>query len=444
MYCTQKDFENNIWFCCMNYEEAVNWVDGFHQFGVQLGLDRILKILDILENPHYQTRFVHVAGTNGKGSVCRYISSILTSEGYKTGLYLSPHLVNFRERIQLNNDFISKDHFVKIVEHIQPIVNDFVKNQGQLTYFEVCTIIAFVFFNNEHVDYAIIEVGLGGRYDATNVIDPLVSVITNVSLDHQHLLGNTIQKIATEKAGIIKHKKPVVTGATDDALSVLHQKCKQEKCSLHIVSIDNVQVLQNDYFNQTILFHGLFDDYEVSTRLIGCYQPINIAVSIATIEILQQQGVFIRKESIVEGIRKMKHPGRMQILRKNPVVVVDGAHNPDAVKHVVKSIKLLFSYDRLILIFGVMKDKAIKEMLLNLLPIADLVIVTEPKQDRTAKSLELADLIANIDNSKRIIQTTSVNDAYKKAIKIATESDLILATGSLFTVAELLVQSNEK
>ncbi|MBS3778308.1 MAG: bifunctional folylpolyglutamate synthase/dihydrofolate synthase, partial [Candidatus Thermoplasmatota archaeon] len=168
----------------MNYEEALSWIDDFHQFGIQLGLNRIENVLDSLNKPHKKIDFVHVAGTNGKGSVCRYISSILSSEGYKTGLYLSPHLVDFRERFQLDNEYISKQRFVDIVTQVKPVIEQMMAYGFQLTYFEVCTLIAFVFFADENVDYAIVEVGLGGRYDATNVIMPLVSVITNISLDH--------------------------------------------------------------------------------------------------------------------------------------------------------------------------------------------------------------------------------------------------------------------
>jgi dihydrofolate synthase/folylpolyglutamate synthase len=428
----------------MNYEAAVSWVDRFHQFGIQLSLNRIQQVLENLNNPHQQIQCIHVAGTNGKGSVCRFINSILTSEGYKTGLYLSPHLVDFRERFQLNGTYISKHRFVDIVEEIQSVVDEFVRKKDQLTYFEVCTIIAFVFFAKEQVDYAIVEVGLGGRYDATNVIDPLVSVITNVSFDHQHVLGDTIQEITTEKAGIIKDGTPVVTGATDDALSVIRKICEKRNCSLSVVSKEKLCVKEASSSHQTILYHGMFDDYLVSTHQIGCYQPINIAVSIAAIEVLQQQGVFIRKESILKGMKKMKHPGRMHILREQPLIIVDGAHNPAAIKLVVHSITTLFSYDRFILIFGVMKDKAILEMLRDILPLADLIIVTEPRLDRSANCEEVANLILSIDDSKKIMKTHSVHKAIEQAITIADTSDLILITGSLFTVAEVLEYNSKK
>ena len=427
----------------MNYEEAVAWIDSFHQHGIKLGLKQIKQVLQLVDNPHQKIKVIHVAGTNGKGSVCRFMSSILRCEGYKTGLYLSPHLIDFRERFQLNDTFISKDGLVEIVKQLKPVVNEFISKGGQLTYFELCTIIAFVFFSNEKVDYAVIEVGLGGRYDATNVVEPLVSVITNVSLDHQKHLGDSIQDIAHEKAGIIKSEVPVVTGAEGLALSVIQKKCESLQVQLSIVSNDMIETISS-VTEQQILFHGFFNDYEVHTHQLGLYQPINIAVSITSIEILQQQGVYITKESIITGIEQMNHPGRMQVLTHHPYIIVDGAHNSEAMKLAVKSIITLFPSKKIIIIFGVMKDKDIKNILDELVPIANRIIVTEPKQERSAKSEKIAEIIFQINRSIKIIQTTSVNEALEKALEIAHKDDVIFGTGSLFTVGELIQNIEEK
>ncbi len=424
--------------CSMNYEAALAWVDRFHQFGINLGLDRIKKVLQELDNPHEHIDFVHVAGTNGKGSVCRFISSILTTEGYKTGLYLSPHLIDFRERIQLNDSFISKQRFVDIVRKVQPMIDKLSNNGVQLTYFEVCTIIAFVFFAEEQVDYAIVEVGLGGRFDATNVITPLVSIITNVSLDHQEQLGGSIEKIAFEKSGIIKPSIPLVTGAIDPALTVIKKTCERLDCPISVVSKNSHEIIDSSSVTQTILVHGSFNDYTVSTHMIGSYQALNIAISILAIERLQQQGVFVTKESISQGILEMNHPGRMQVVQKRPYVVLDGAHNADGMKTVVESITSLFDFDRLIVIFGVMKDKAIKEMLQSLLGKTSVFIVTKPNLDRAASVEEITDIIYKLDSSIPVVLTDSVAEAYDKSCEIATEHDLIFVTGSLFTVAEML------
>jgi dihydrofolate synthase/folylpolyglutamate synthase len=431
----------------MKYEDAVNWVDGFHQFGIQLGLNRIEKVLDSLDNPHKKIDFVHVAGTNGKGSVCRYISSILSSEGYKTGLYLSPHLVDFRERFLLDNKYISKQRFVDIVTQIKPVVEQMIAEGVQLTYFEVCTVIAFVFFADENVDYAIIEVGLGGRYDATNVITPLVSVITNVSLDHQQQLGETITAIAGEKAGIIKPNIPVVTAAEKEALMAIRKTCEQQHAGLTVVTNKNIVTQESLFTHQTFLYHGFFNNYTVTTQLIGMYQSINVALSIAVIEVLQQQGVFVTKESICKGIKEMNHPGRMQLLKKNPFVLVDGAHNADAMKVSVDSLKKLkkmFSSKRVIVIFGVMNDKNIRGILKILLPITDTIIVTRPKQKRAASIEEITHVISTLDSSKQVIETETVYDAYEKAIELAKEKDIIFGSGSLFTVGELIQIFNKK
>ncbi|MBS3778445.1 MAG: hypothetical protein KGY50_04040, partial [Candidatus Thermoplasmatota archaeon] len=300
---------------------------------------------------------------------------------------------------------------------------------------------AFVFFADENVDYAIVEVGLGGRYDATNVIMPLVSVITNISLDHQQQLGETIEDIASEKAGIIKHNTPVVTSVGKKALTVIKKMCERQNASLNVVTKKNIHIQESLLTYQTFLYRGFFNDYTVKTRLIGEYQSINVALSIAVIEVLQQQGVFVTKESICSGIQEMNHPGRMQILQNNPLILVDGAHNPDAMKVSVDSIKKLkkmFLYKRVIVIFGVMKDKNISGILNILLPFANILIVTQPKQKRTASSGNVAQLISTLDPSKKIVETKTVNEAYKKAIEIAGKKDLIFGTGSLFTVGELI------
>ena len=428
----------------MDYEAAVEWVDGFHQFGIQLGLNRIEKALNALDNPQEKVDFVHVAGTNGKGSVCRFISSILTTEGYKTGLYLSPHLIDFCERFQINDTLISKQRFVDIVTQVQPTIDQLANDGVQLTYFEVCTIIAFVFFVEEKVDYAIVEVGLGGRYDATNVITPLVSIITNVSLDHQQQLGDTIEKIAFEKSGIIKPGIPVVTAATDPAITVIKKTCELLDCSVSVVSNKTFEIVESSSVSQTVFVHGIFNEYTVTTQMIGSYQPMNVALSILAIELLQERGVFVTKESIIEGIQEMNHPGRMQILQDHPFVIVDGAHNPKAMNQVVLSVRNFFTFNRLILIFGVMKDKAIREMLKELLPITDFVIITKPNQKRSAPSEDIKNLISELDKRKQKLVTHTVNEAYQKAIELANDDDLILGTGSLFTVGEILKIYDEK
>lgn len=422
----------------MNYDEAVDWVDGFHRFGIQLGLDRIEKVLCKLDNPEKKTSFVHVAGTNGKGSVCRFISSILSSEGYQTGLYLSPHLIDFRERFQLNDAFIEKEEFAVIVKQIKPVIESCKMEGVQLTYFEVCTIIAFVFFAKKKVDYAVVEVGLGGRLDATNVIHPLVSVITNVSFDHQKQLGETIQEIASEKAGIIKPKIPVVTAADYEALDTIRSVCDSVKAPLNVVTKDMISIQESVFSHQKIIFQGFFDEYVVTTHQLGLYQPINIGVSIAVIEALQQQGVFVPKESISKGILTMNHPGRMQVIHSRPFIVLDGAHNVSAMNIAVESITSLFDYDRLIIVFGAMKDKSIEGMLRILLKKTSLFIVTKPNLDRAVSVEEITDIIYKLDSSIPVVLTDSVAEAYDKACEIATEHDLIFVTGSLFTIAEML------
>ena len=276
------------------------------------------------------------------------------------------------------------------------------------------------------------------------MITPLVSIITNVSLDHQQQLGDTIEKIAFEKSGIIKPGIPVITGATEPALTVIKKTCERLDCSVSVVSNKTFEIVESSSVSQTVFIHGIFNECKVTTHMIGSYQPVNVALSILSIERLQQQGVFVTKESIIEGIQEMNHPGRMQILQDHPFVIVDGAHNPKAMNQVVLSVRNFFTFNRLILIFGVMKDKAIREMLKELLPITDFVIITKPNQKRSAPSEDIKNLISELDKRKQKLVTHTVNEAYQKAIELANDDDLILGTGSLFTVGEILKIYDEK
>jgi len=216
----------------MNFDEALSWLYGFQKFGVRLGLERIQHLVNELGNPHHDMKIIHVAGTNGKGSVCKLIGSILQEGGYSVGVYLSPHLQRFSERMTINNEEISEEEVVSLVNAIKPIVDEMIKEENMPTFFEIVTTMAFQYFHDKNVDFTVIEVGLGGRYDATNVVDPLITVITNVSLEHEHVLGKKIKDIAGEKAGIIKKDLPVITAATGDALVVIEKKAADSNAAV--------------------------------------------------------------------------------------------------------------------------------------------------------------------------------------------------------------------
>ncbi len=385
----------------MQYSKALDYLNSRETFGIRLGLANIRRLLKKLGNPHKSLNFIHVAGTNGKGSCCAIIKSALQEQGYKVGMYTSPHLIDFEERIIINDKRISKKDIARLLTKIKPFVTTH-------TYFEIATTLAFLYFKEKNVDFVVAEVGMGGRLDATNVITPLVSVITNISLEHKEHLGNTIEKIAYEKAGIIKKNIPTVTSAKNGALKVMRQICKKRNSELHIANINN----------------------KLKTNLNGRFQLMNASTSLKTIKVLRQQGIEISDKAIAKGFNKVLWPGRMQFISKN--ILLDCAHNPAAVKTLKKEIKKL-KYKNLILLTGILKDKNIKEMITDLSEIADDVIITKSKIHRAADPEFIA---KQLNNNYAIIP--SIKKAVKFAKSVTKKEDLLLITGSIYTVGEAM------
>ena len=416
----------------MNFKESINWLNGFQKFGIKLGLDRIKKLSKELGNPEKSYKTIHVGGTNGKGSVCKFLGSILTSSGYKVGVYTSPHLQCFSERIVIDGEEISEKEIVLLFEKIKPIVEKMKKKGNTPTYFEIVTAMCFEYFKEKNVDYAVIEVGLGGRFDATNIIEPIVSVITNVSLDHQNILGNSIKEIAKEKAGIIKNKVPVITGARDNALKVIEKKADEKNAPLTIIDSSNWKKLSDKSF----LIKGSLNDYNVKTSMKGSFQGTNIALAISVVETLQINGIFITENSIFEGIKKTFNPGRMEIVSEKPHILLDGAHNIACMNVLKETLEKDFKYDRLILVVGILSDKNIEEMLKIIIPLANNIIVTKSKNNRASNTTFLKDKILKLGFKNKIVVKNNVSDAVDYAKSIANKNDLICITGSLFTVGE--------
>jgi dihydrofolate synthase/folylpolyglutamate synthase len=400
------------------------------------GLERVKFLLKQLGNPHETLAVIHVGGTNGKGSVCKYISSILLRAGYSVGVYLSPHLERFSERIIVNDQEISADELTMFVSQIKPFVEEMRKQNNTPTFFEIVTVLAFMYFQNHSVDYAVVEVGLGGRLDATNVVNPVLSVITNVSLEHTDILGKEITSIASEKAGIIKEHVPVVTAATQDALNVIKTRAAEKHASL--VCVD--QTMWSRMFfkglSQGFTIHGSFKDYNVKTSLLGQHQGENIALAIATIERLQMTGVFIADHDIIDGIAAASHPGRMELISKEPLVLLDGAHNPGGMRMLAETIKQDFSSHRLILVLGVLKDKDIKSMIATIVPLARVVILTKSGNPRAAEPSMLQPIVESVMEKTTVFVEPVIKDALRRAKSVADPHDLICVSGSLFTVGE--------
>ena len=256
----------------MNYEESIAWLYSFKQYGSKLGLERISNLVKQLDNPHNNIKIIHITGTNGKGSVCKFIGSILTKAGYKTGVYISPHLQRFSERILIDDEEISEEYISSLVEKIKPIVDSMIKQDNIPTFFEIVTAMAFQFFSGCNVDFAVIEVGLGGRFDATNVVSPIITVITNISLEHSQQLGEDVKSIAFEKAGIIKDNIPIITAAKNDARNVIEQITKEKKAPLTVIDRKSWKRLSCSINDQAFIIHGFLKEHSVKTSMLGEYQ----------------------------------------------------------------------------------------------------------------------------------------------------------------------------
>ena len=420
----------------MDSNETLRWLYSFKKFGTKLGLERISYLLDKLDNPHKHIDIIHVTGTNGKGSVCKFIGSILQKAGYNVGVYISPHLQRFSERIVVNNKEISKKDIVLLIKKIKPLVDEMINQNKTPTFFEVVTAMAFQFFKKCKVDFAVIEVGLGGRFDATNVVNPLVSVITNISLEHTEYLGEDIKSVAFEKAGIIKNNAPIVTAAKNDALKVINKIAQEKNSPIIEINKKDWKRLSHNTTYQEFLVQGILKEYKVKTTQLGEYQGENIALTINTIDQLQMQGTYITDENIIEGIFTAFNPGRMEILSENPKILLDGAHNPTAMEQLKITLEKDFQFNKLILILGILKDKDFKKMISFIAPISDVIIVTKSNNIRACEPSVLKDAINKIGYKNNVFIIDSIPDGIKYAKSKANKNDIICISGSLYTVGE--------
>ena len=420
----------------MNKDEAIEWLYSFKKYGSKLGLERISYLVEQLGNPQDSLKIIHVTGTNGKGSVCKFISSILQEAGYGVGVYLSPHLQRFSERFVVGGQEISEDAIVSLVGQVQPVVEGMIKQQKTPTFFEIVTAMAFVYFKEQKVDYAVVEVGLGGRFDATNVVTPLLAVITNISLEHSEQLGNTLRSIAVEKAGIIKESIPVITATRGEARVVIEQVARKKNAPVTAIEPSSWKRVVHTRHDQEFLIHGFLKDHIVKTSVLGEYQGENIALALGVVEELQMQGIYISDENIVNGIEKTINPGRMEIISEQPLIVLDGAHNPAGMQMLKKTLQEDFGYDRLILVLGILRDKDIQEMISSIVSICDVIIVTKSENIRACEPEKLKEIVEDLRFSKSLFVEDSLTQAVDLAKRIASDTDLICISGSLFTVGE--------
>ena len=420
----------------MDFEETLDWLYGFQKFGIKLGLERIKHIAKELGDPQKKYKVIHVGGTNGKGSVCKFLESVLSSSGYNVGVYTSPHLQHISERIIVGDNRITDDELILIVNKIKPIVDEMLEKETIPTFFEVFTGIAFQYFRDKNVDFAVVEVGLGGRYDATNIVDPVISIITNVTLEHQNILGKNIEDIAFEKAGIIKNNVPVITASKGSALKVIEDTAKEKNASISTIGEKNWKRLNNCIDNQEFLIKCFLKDYSVRTSMMGEHQGENISLTLVAIEKLQINGTYITDTSIIEGIEKTVNPGRMEIINYEPLVLLDGAHNKAGMKTLVYTLKNDFEYNRLIVVLGILSDKDVISMLSMIAPLTTFFVITKSNNERACDPNTLKRMIEKLGYENEVVVKERIPDALEYSKSIAKKGDFICITGSLFTVGE--------
>lgn len=427
----------------MNYDEALEKIHEFNVFGSKLGLERMHKLLSLLGDPHKSLRIIHVAGTNGKGSVCRFLYSILNECGYKAGAFFSPYLQEFTERIECGGRQISKNELPVYAERVLAAAAQMTSDGYESpTEFELVTAIGLLFFKEAYADFVILEVGLGGRGDSTNVCErPLVSVISSVSYDHMDVLGSTLEEIAAEKAGIIKPGVPVCVNVSDPgAFAVIQQKAIELRAPVVDIRQASLKIKKCDISGSTFTagFDGLSLFRDIDIKMRGRHQIDNAVCALAAVAIMRIQGISIQDQCIKAGMKRAFQPGRFEIFSNEPCVILDGAHNTAGVTALTDTMNGLFSEKRVLLCTGMLADKEYEKMAQQLALLGADIITTEPPVPRRLAAQELAEAFAKCEPYKSSQRTVHAvpdwQEALREARERADEYDITLWTGSLYLI----------
>jgi len=404
----------------MIYSEAIQFLYGLRLFGAKFGLENTLKLAAMAGNPQNRLQFIHVAGTNGKGSTCAMLESIYRATGLRVGLFTSPHLVSFRERVQVNRQLIPEIEVVRLVEELQPLLKQFPADHHP-TFFEVVTVLALKYFTEQKCDLVIWETGLGGRLDATNIVTPLAGVITNIALDHQQWLGDTVEKIAAEKAGIIKPGVPVITAADEPEVLAVIEKTAREK---------NAPLIKVAPSSRLPAAAGT-----AALPLPGDHQRLNAALALAVVEALQSK-IPASDPAIRAGLETVQWPGRMQLIQKpgGQKILLDGAHNVAGAKALRQALEQYCGGTRRTLVLGALQDKDWRQICETLAPLAARIYTVPVSSERTADACKLAAACRAVNSTAEIV----AGDSLREALGKTAGDDFVVVTGSLYLVGETL------
>lgn len=431
------------------YAEAADWINGLIPFGIRPGMARIEKMMEMLGHPHRRLKFIHVAGTNGKGSTCAFLTRVLLQSGYTVGTYTSPYITKFTNRFQYNGEDIPEETLLMLANRLYPIVEEIAATElGSPTMFEVSTALAILYYAEECVpDIVVWETGLGGRLDVTNIVYPVVSVITNIGMDHTDILGDTVEQIAFEKAGIIKPGVPVVSCVQQpEAIEVLRKKAEECRTTLYLAGEKFTFEYTGDHgSHQSFHFNGPFREYDIEIGMKGECQIANAAGALMALEVLRQYMAFVmEEEDMLKGFRDTVWAGRMEEISSNsaPRIVLDGAHNPEGAESLRKSIERHYPHKRLNLMMGMLANKHHESYLKHILPIVDTLILTEPDFRKKMDAAALRDIAEGLKHSygKPDLQII-VEPDWKNALELLksrTEAeDLAVVSGTLYLISDV-------
>ena len=425
--------------------DAISKISEFQKFGWVLGLERMNVLLEKLGNPHEDLKVLHVAGTNGKGSVCRYLYEILQAAGYRCGLFTSPFLEVFNERIEFDGSFISDADLQRCSDVVLAMTEEMVaEGHESPTEFEVITAIAFLYFKEKNTDFVVLEVGLGGRGDSTNVVkQPLCSIITSISLDHTDRLGETIEEIAAEKAGIIKEGCPVITGVeNEEAMWVLKHKAIEKHTPIFDALQSPCEILEETVEGTRVRAEVLKETYEFTISMVGRHQVQNALTALTAIALLNKRGDFtVTDEQIAEGFKRAKQIGRFEIMEKEPFVILDGAHNPGGAKALKETVLRHFKDKKILMVTGILADKEVEEVLDSFMDITKDFIATEPDNPRKLPAEELAEKMQK--RGGHVHYFSKAEEAVSCAQGLYEAYDVILFTGSLYLIGKIRGLINE-